>query len=55
MLCSVGYFGKAMELLEAGLKDCPTDPLLHELIARTAFIMENFQKCIDHNSKASFL
>lgn len=55
MLCSVGYFGKAMELLEQGLKEVKDDPILHELIARVAFIMENFEKCITHNKKAAEL
>jgi tetratricopeptide (TPR) repeat protein len=54
-LCTVGYFEKALELLEAGLKECKDDPILHELIARVAFIMENFKKCITHNKKAAEL
>ena len=49
MLCSVGHFGRANELLEMGLKEFSNDPILHELIARLAFIMEDFKKCIKHN------
>lgn len=55
VLCSIGHFSKAYDLLEAAFKVIPKDPLLHELIARVAFIMENFDKCIVHNKKAAEL
>ena len=55
VLCSIGYFTKAYDLLEAAFKVIPKDPLLHELIARVCFIMENFDKCIVHNKKAAEL
>jgi tetratricopeptide (TPR) repeat protein len=53
ILCGIGHFSKAMELLEAGQKVCPNSPQMHELIARVAFIMENFDKSIVHNKKAA--
>ena len=49
------YFSKAYDLLDAALKDIKGNPILHELIARVAFIMENFTKCIYHNEKAAKL
>ena len=55
MLCSVGYFQKAMDMLEAGLKEMPQDPIMHELVARIAFMMENFEKSIKHNKIAAEL
>lgn len=55
VLCGIGHFGKAYDLLEAGFKYIPKDPVMHELIARVAFIMENFDKCIVHNKKAAEL
>lgn len=55
VLCGIGHFTKAMDLLEAGQKVCPKDPIMHELIARVAFIMENFDKSIIHNKKAAEL
>lgn len=55
ILCSIGHFSKAYDLLESALKIIPSDPILHELIARVAFIMENFDKCISHNKKAAEL
>ena len=55
ILCSVGHFGKALELLESGLKEQKDDPILHELIARVAFVMEDFNKCIKHNEIAAKL
>ena len=41
--------------MEIALKDIKGNPILHELIARVAFIMENFDKCILHNKKAAEL
>jgi len=55
VLCGIGHFGKAMDLLEAGSRQVPRDPTMHELIARVAFIMENFDKSIIHNKKAAEL
>ncbi len=55
VLCSIGYFSKAYDLLDAAFKYIPKDPLLHELIARVCFIMENFDRCIVHNKKAAEL
>ena len=52
ILITVGYFDKAMALLEEGQKNLPGDPIMHELIARCAFIMEDFEKSISHNQKA---
>ena len=37
------------------MKNMPKEPLIHELIARVAFIMENFDRCITHNKKAAEL
>lgn len=42
-----------MDLLEAGQKVAPGNAVMHELIARVAFIMENFDKSIIHNKKAA--
>jgi len=53
VLCGIGHFSKAMDLLEAANKVIPRDATLHELIARVAFIMENFDKSIIHNKKAA--
>jgi len=53
ILCSIGHFSKAYDLLDQALKVIPSNPVLHELIARVAFIMENFDKCIQHNKKAA--
>ena len=53
VLCGIGHFSKAMDLLEAANKIIPRDATLHELIARVAFIMENFDKSIIHNKKAA--
>ena len=55
VLCGIGHFSKAFDLLDAAFKYIPRDPILHELIARVAFIMENFDKCIVHNKKAAEL
>lgn len=55
VLCGIGHFSKAYDLLDAAFKYIPRDPILHELIARVAFIMENFDKCIVHNKKAAEL
>ena len=52
VLCSIGYFQKAIDLLNGGLKYLPKNPLIHELIARVYFIMENFDKSVVHNEKA---
>jgi len=52
VLCSIGYFQKAIDLLNAGLKYLPKNPTIHELIARVYFIMEHFDKCIIHQEKA---
>ena len=49
------YFQKAYEILSAATKDIKGNPVLHELIARVAFVMENFEKCIFHNKKAAEL
>lgn len=48
VLCSIGYFQKAIDLLNQGLKFLPKSPQIHELIARVYFIMEQFDKCIVH-------
>lgn len=53
VLCGIGHFSKAMDLLEAANKVVPRNATLHELIARVAFIMENFDKSIIHNKKAA--
>jgi len=55
ILCQVTYFSKAYEILSAASKDINGSPVLHELIARVAFVMEDFKKCIFHNSKAAKL
>lgn len=49
ILCNVTYFSKAYEILSAAAKDISGSPVLHELIARVAFVMEDFKKCIYHN------
>jgi len=55
ILCQVTYFQKAYDILSAASKDIKGNPVLHELIARIAFVMENFEKCIFHNKKAAEL
>jgi hypothetical protein len=35
------------------LKPISKSHLLHELIARVAYVMENYEKCIFHNKKAA--
>jgi hypothetical protein len=54
-LCGASYFRKAQDILEVANKDMKGNPILHELIARVAFIMENFDKCVFHNKKAAEL
>ena len=49
------YFSKAYEILSTAAKDINGSPVLHELIARVAFVMEDFRKCIYHNTKAAKL
>lgn len=49
ILCQVTYFTKAYEILSTAAKDINGSPVLHELIARVAFVMEDFKKCIFHN------
>jgi hypothetical protein len=49
ILCQVTYFSKAYEILNTAVKDINGSPLLHELLARVAFVMEDFRKCIYHN------
>lgn len=41
--------------MSAASKDIIGSPVLHELIARVAFVMEDFRKCIFHNQKAAKL
>ena len=55
ILCQVTYFSKAYEILSTAAKDINGSPVLHELIARVAFVMEDFKKCIYHNTKAAKL
>lgn len=55
ILCKVTYFSKAYEILNAASKDINGSPVLHELIARVAFVMEDFKKSIYHNQKAAKL
>ena len=49
ILCKVTYFSKAYEILNTAAKDINGSPVLHELIARVAFVMEDFKKSIYHN------
>lgn len=49
------YFSKAYEILSTAAKDINGSAVLHELIARVAFVMEDFPKCIYHNNKAAKL
>lgn len=46
ILCQATYFTKAYEILGIAVKDIQGNPVLHELIARVAFVMENFEKSI---------
>ena len=55
ILCNVTYLQKAYDILSAASKDINGSPVLHELIARVAFVMEDFRKCIFHNQKAAKL
>ena len=55
ILCEVTYFSKAYEILSTAAKDINGSPVLHELIARVAFVMEDFKKSIYHNGKAAKL
>ena len=55
ILCNVTYFQKAYDILSAASKDINGSPVLHELIARVAFVMEDFRKCIFDNQKAAKL
>ena len=55
ILCNVTYFQKAYDILSAASKDINGSPVLAELIARVAFVMEDFRKCIFHNQKAAKL
>lgn len=41
--------------MSTAAKDINGSPVLHELIARVAFVMEDFKKCIFHNTKAAKL
>ena len=53
ILCQATYFTKAYEILSVAVKDIQGNPVLHELIARVAFVMENFEKSIQHNKRAA--
>ena len=55
ILCQATYFTKAYEILSVAVKDIQGNPVLHELIARVAFVMENFEKSIQHNKRAAQL
>ena len=55
ILCQVTYFQKAYDILSAATKDIKGNPVLHELVARVAFVMESFEKSIFHNKKAAEL
>jgi hypothetical protein len=52
ILCQATYFKKAYEILSEAIKDIKGNPVLHELVARLAFVMESFDKCINHNKRA---
>lgn len=53
ILCQATYFTKAYDILSVAVKDIQGNPVLHELIARVAFVMENFEKSIHHNKRAA--
>ena len=55
IFCQATYFNKAYDILCIAVKDIQGNPVLHELIARVAFVMENFEKSIQHNKKAAQL
>lgn len=55
VLCKNTYFTKAYQILEHAIKDIRGNPVLHELIAHVAFIMEKFDKSIYHNREAKKL
>ena len=52
----MNYFDKAHQILnyaaEKGDKDIKGSPDLQELIARIAFVTEDYERCINHNKKA---
>ena len=55
LLCEVCYFDKAYAIMKVALKDKKDNPVLHEITARLAFIMEDFLKSIYHNKEAANL
>ena len=55
ILCGVNYFDKAYKILTCAAEDIKDSPDLHELIARIAFSMEKYTKCIFHNKEAQKL
>lgn len=55
ILCQVTYFSKAKEVLSAACKDINGSPVLHELLARVYFVMEDFTRSIKHNKEAAKL
>ena len=52
ILCQATYFKKAYELLQGAMKDIQGNPVLFELVARVAFVMESWEKSIIYNKKA---
>jgi len=55
ILNKVTYFSKAFDILKAATRDINGSPILFELLARQAFIMEDFNACIKYNKRAAQL
>lgn len=55
ILNKVTYFSKANDILRAATRDINGSPSLYELLARQAFIMEDFNSSIKYNKKAAQL
>jgi len=55
ILNKVTYFSKAYDILRSATRDINGSPALYELLARQAFIMEDFNACIKYNKKAAQL
>ena len=53
ILNKVTYFSKAYDILRAATRDINGSPSLYELLARQAFIMEDFNASIKYNKKAA--
>lgn len=53
ILNKVTYFSKAHDILRAATRDINGSPSLYELLARQAFIMEDFNASIKYNKKAA--